>query len=251
MIAGAIFLFQNIVAVVIAYLLSHAVLNLVVFSRISREIRGEPDQYDNGLINYGKHLTATGILVKIAKSLDHLLIVYFLGFQEVAVFAIAQVVPSAVKGSFKQLSSLTLPKFTATKPADMYKKLRLKLLQLLAIGGVTTGALMLVLPFLIPAVYSAKYAHSVLPAEILAISVLLSPLRNVLISALTSHRRIKELYYLRSVIPLFRIALLALLIPILGVTGAALSILLPRLTGTVYAWHAVKKMAREEQPVIM
>ena len=251
MVSGSIFLFGDIVAVVTAYLLSHAILNLAIFTRITREIRGEPDQVDSGLIKYGKQLTATTILMKVAKSLDHLFIASFLGFQAVAVFAIAQAVPNAAKGSFKQISSLTLPKFTAAKTADMYKKLRFKLLQLLAIGGIATVALMIALPFFIPAVYSAKYAHSVLPAEILAISVILSPLSEVLLSALTSHKRVRELYYLRTLVPVTRIALLVLLIPFLGVTGAALSIVLSQLMGTMYAWQAVKKMAREEQAIIV
>jgi O-antigen/teichoic acid export membrane protein len=129
----------------------------------------------------------------------------------------------------------------------VYVKLRAKLAQLLTLGAFSTLALMAILPFLIPAAYSSKYATSVLPAELLAISVLLSPLGQVLTSALVSRKRVKELYYLRTLIPGFRMAFLVLLIPSFGVLGAALSVLFSRLIGVAYAWYAVKNIAREKQ----
>jgi len=247
LVAGAIFLMGDIISVVTAYLVAIALVNIIVFLYIAREIKGEPDTDDGDLVRYGKNLTAMDIFVSVAQSLDNLLIASFLGFQEVAIFAIAQSIPEAVKGSFKQLASLTLPKFAATEAADVYKKLRVKFTQLLGVGLFAMLALIVALPFLIPAVYTTKYAASVLPAEILAISVLLSPLRQAVNSALVSQKRTKELYYLNFLTPGCRIILLLTLIPLIGVSGAALSYAIARTVGIIYAWHAVKNMARETE----
>lgn len=250
LVASAVLLFENVIAAVLAFLLAYAVLNLGVFLYIKREIQDAPDQRDDTeLISYGKHLTAMDILSSTVTELDSLLLAYFLGFQEVAIYGIARNIPGVVKGLHKQISSLTLPRLAITRTAKVHLKIRTKLGHLLVVGGIPTVVLIVVLPIFIPIVYSPKYAASTLPAVILAISIVLNPLKEVLVSALTSHKRTRELYYFKMLSPGARIVLLVLLIPLFGVLGAALSLLLARWLGVVYAWHAVKKMSLEDTAV--
>jgi|GEM_PF-6938049 O-antigen/teichoic acid export membrane protein len=250
-VAGALFCCQNnIVVVVTAYLGAQALFKLIVFLAITKlKLKEKPiAQQDNvRLIAYGKHLTAISVISKVADSLDRLLLAYFLGFQGVAIYAIAKVIPEAVKGLHKQIGSLALPRLTAAEPANVYIKIRAKLLHVLILGGITSVALMLALPFAIPIIYSAKYEPSIIPAEILSLSIFLAPLNFVLVAALTSQRKAKELYCLRLATSGTRILLLSILVPLAGVSGAALSLLLSRVVNAVYGWYALRKIASESE----
>jgi O-antigen/teichoic acid export membrane protein len=244
LVSCAIMLFQSVILAIIVYFLSYSLTNVIVYRVILREIKDEPDvEEDPGLIRYGKHLTAMVILTVVTAELDRLLISAFLGFQAVAVYAIAQGIPEGIMGFSKQIKALTMPRFAVLPVEDVFPRIRSKRIHLLGLGGLGTVALCLTLPHLIPAIYSSQYEASVLPAQILSLTVVFIPLRFTLMSALMSQRRTRELYFLNTLYPVTRMILLAALIPLLGVAGAALSELLSYIAVVAYGWFAVKRMS--------
>lgn len=241
---------HNVVLVIFAYLLAQAIVNISVYQRIRRSLpyrepRGDTHSQGSSqrdFIRYGQHLTAMRIISTVAGQLDKLLLAYFLGFQHVAIYAIATTIPEAAKGIFKQISSLVLPRLAGTPKDKVYYKIRTKVLHLFLLGIFSAAVLWIILPHLIPLVYTSKYAGAVFPAQILALSLLFVPLIQTLRSALVSHQATRQLYMFYTIVPITRTLLVISLIPLWGVTGAALSLLLSRAVQAGYLYFAVRRM---------
>jgi len=240
----------NIVLVIFAYLLAQAILNLFMYQRIRnsisyRELRGDRHSQDlsqRDLIRYGQHLTAMQTISMVAGELDKLLLAYFLDFQHVAIYAIATTIPEAVKGIFKQIPSLVLPRLANTPKDKVYFKIRTKVFHLFLLGIFLAVGLWIILPYLLPLVYTSKYAEAIFPAQILALSLIFVPLIQTLRSALVSHQATRQLYMFYTILPVIHILLLISLIPLWGVTGATLSLLLFRTLQAGYLYFAVRRM---------
>ncbi len=237
----AIFISRSVLVVVVTSLLAQSIVNVMAFPLAFRQSR-EGIKDDAGLISYGRHLTLINSLTTITLNLSRALLVSFVGFQGLAVYSIASILPDIARGFLKQIRTLTLPKLSKDDVSEVYPKIQARLVYLLLIGFISFLIVALFLPFLILYVYSAKYIDAVLPAEILSISLIFTPLSNVLASALTAQRRKGNLYLAHVVYAIIGIALLIALAPSWGVVGAATSLVAARLGSTLYAWYCVREM---------
>jgi len=248
-ISAAILLFQDAILVVVAYLLAQALANIVVYWLIIRDFppfASDQSCNDSDFLRYGGHLTLMQVISSFAQQADKLLLTYFLGFQQVAIYAIAYVIPNMLKGLFKQISTLVFPRLTVTLEEKVYAKVKAKAFHLLVVGGLGTVILLFSLPLIIPFVYTERYIASIVPAQILGLSLVFVPLIQTLRPALLAHRKTQELYKFYLIASLSRLIMFFILIPFLGLVGAALSVFLSRIVAVTYLWYAVRGMSLQQ-----
>lgn len=118
---------------------------------------------DHSLVTYGKHISLINFLGTIASQLDKILIFHYLGAIQLAIYAFATAIPEQIRGSYKNLFNLALPKYSAKegqlKSSIVDKTLRLTIM---------TVSVVLVYMILAPFIYKLffpKYIESIVYSQ--------------------------------------------------------------------------------------
>ncbi len=105
---------RNIIALFAVLLITTAFINLATHLYCRPKKAGStPKDISEKYILYAKNSSIRNAVSSIAFRADSLFIFTQLGAAELAIYSIATLVPEQIKGSFKNLSSLLLPKYSA------------------------------------------------------------------------------------------------------------------------------------------
>jgi len=229
-----IYLSRNLIVIVVAYLLSFSVLRGYFFRVVSREVTSHKS--DPGAITFGNHMTITQIPASIMGHYDKIIIALFLSFPDLAIYAIALAFSEILSPLRSIIASLIFPKLSQMDKKEAYSEVRKRWLLVAVIGGI----LIALCPYVIPFLYSQKYAASVLYAQLLIVSVVISAPVQIINKALfPSQRRIKDLYKLQISSSVVGIVLATVLVINYGLMGAVIAFMLMRAFSLVYSlWLA-------------
>ena len=225
---------QNLMFIVVAYLLSFSILRGYFFKKTSGRITGQ--EQDPEAIPFGRHLTLTQIPSIISQNYDKLIIALFLSFPELAIYSIALAFSSLLQPFSSIIAALVLPKLSQMDTKTAYAEVR-KRWYFIVIGfGVICGVLIALCPYLIPFLYSTEYTESVFYAQLLLVSSIIAAPTTIINKALLpSQKKIKDLYKLRIYSALIEIVLLTVLTLKFGLLGAVIALLVGRAFSMVYS----------------
>lgn len=141
---------------VLLFLVLLSIQNAVLLSRALR-LRSNAER-NEGLMRLGRHATLA-LMFNSLLALDVVLLEHFHKAEEVALYAVALVFPEQVKTLFSLIGQLIAPKLYATdSPAELWASFRIKFLWL-TLAFTSLGLIGFVLiPSLVPLLFSAKYA---------------------------------------------------------------------------------------------
>ena len=220
-----IYLSRNLIAIVVAYLLSFSVLRGYFFRVASREVTSHKN--DPGAITFGNHMTITQIPASIRGHYDKIIIALFLNFPDLAIYSIALAFSEILSPLSSIIASLIFPKLSQMDKKEAYSEVRKRWLLVIAGFAVIGGILIALCPYVIPFLYSQKYAASVLYAQLLIVSVVISAPVPIISKALfPSQRRIKDLYKLQISSSVVGIVLATVLVKNYGLLGAVIALML-------------------------
>lgn len=221
-----LYLTNNIVYLISAYLIANFIPNFVFFIRTKLKARLSVSEEDPGLTSYAKHLSLINVLSVVASYIDQFLAFHFLGPANLATYAFAISPPEQIKGLFKGISDLALPKFSERSEKEIKKTMWRKIIIL----TVFTLAVVAVYIILAPSFYSIffpRYVDAVFLSQIFALSMLNTP-AGLIMGALTAHKQIKKLYLFNIVNPVFQILIMAIMTPLYGLNGLVLARVIAR-----------------------
>ena len=222
---ATIFLTKNIIYIIAVYLLANLLPNLFFFIRT--KIKAKPaGEEDKEISAYGKHLSFINIFSVIASYIDQFLAFHYLGPANLATYAFATAPPEQVKGFFKGLPDLILPKFSQRPEEDLKKTMGRKIVILTIFTAGIVGIYILLAPWFYK-IFFPQYVDAVFLSQIFALSMLNTP-PALIISALTAHKKTKELYWFNALSPLFQIVILVILTPLYGLMGLVLARVIAR-----------------------
>ena len=195
------------------------------------------------LLRYGIRSHLGTITNSLNYKLDQMLISLFLPTQSLGFYVVA-VSASGVGGSLATAFRLVLFP-TAAKSKNLIESQRLIsdfLLKTFVLVSFSSIVLLILFPFVFPLIYGEAFSSSILPAQILLVAVIFSSIRDILAF---SHRALNHpLVAAKSEI----YALMAtgtgliVLLPLLGITGAALASLLAYSVACMYNLWQMKKL---------
>jgi O-antigen/teichoic acid export membrane protein len=226
---GAIFITQNILVLLAAYLLSHALTNLVshFYYRPQNSTPTPPDVFTKYL-SYAKNTSLRTIITSIAFRLDTIIIFTWLGATELAIYTIAMLIPEQIKGSVKNMATLIMPKYAQHSDITTLKKTVFKRsIQLFFIFSGIALVYVLAAPFLYTLLFP-KYETAIFYSQLTALSF---PTMIAVLpySALKSQLRERELYSYTIQNSILSIILTLLLIWLFGLIGAVMARVASRL----------------------
>lgn len=225
-IAAALFFSGNLFLILLAYFVSWTALRYL-FHRITILKFPPNTEDDHGIIEQGKHLSFIGGLSTIAANIDSLLIFHFLGAAPVALYTLATAPIDQMRGLFKNIVPLALPKLTerSIRQINILFHRRLVLLFGIGLAGAVIYAFFAPLLFtLLFPKYVAGINISIAFAFTLALQLPLSFFGAVTQSKINLYP--KSWFYWASVPQLVLIVSMLTLIPLFGLWG---------IVGSVYA----------------
>lgn len=219
LIATAVYVHDALVLVAVNFLINTS-LNFAVYIYILAKWRPN-DVSDPEMIKYGKHISYMNFFGTLANQLDKVLVFHWLGAVELAVYAFAIAIPEQVKGSYKNLFNIALPKMSSADP----KLLRASVMDKFYRLTVITVIAVLAYYFLAPYIYQLffpKYLESVWYSQIYMLGLIAVPGIALFSSYFQVERDTATLYKLTVAGNIVTIFFSAVLIYFYGITGAVI-----------------------------
>lgn len=222
----AIFLTKNVIYLVAAYLLANLIPSVFFFIKTKMKIKPTGGEKDTGITTYAKHLSLINVVSIIASYLDRFLAFHFLGPANLATYAFATAPPEQIKGLFKGLPDLALPKFSERSEEELKKTMKRKIIILTVFTIAVVGTYIVLAPWLYK-IFFPRYVDAIFLSQIFALSLLNTP-PALIAGALTAHKKIKTLYLFNIVSPVFQILIMTILTPLYGLMGLILARVIAR-----------------------
>lgn len=164
---------NNVIFIVIAYLASYSVFNIIFYKKSLSFIENEKS--DRETISYGWFLTRINFLNIISTHIDKFLVGMLIGVRELAVYTIISLVALKIRDFSKTFSILFLPKLSREKNNLQWilRKHHLKLLILFLFIFLITGAYYFGIDSVNNILFTAQYSEFNKLSRIFSVSVFL------------------------------------------------------------------------------
>lgn len=232
---AALLIGERAIALVAAYFVTNAAASLFFTWKAKQHARN--DEKDEGLFAFGAHLSVMNVIAVIADRFDSIIVFTLLGPVNLATYTFALAAPEQLKGVIKNLYGLALPKFAGRPLAEIQKTIWLKLAILTALVALVMGVYIAAAPLLFHYLFPI-YRDAVPYTQWYALSIIVTGISSVLLSALTAHKKTRELYIVNNGAPFLLIVSLIVLVPTFGIAGAVAAQMIFRvLYAAIAAWQ--------------
>jgi O-antigen/teichoic acid export membrane protein len=233
-----LFLTDSLLVILTVYFFIGALISLFLYRKATRAYKNENFNTDSGLTSYSGHLSAMDIIGTITRHLDKILIFHYLGPIPLAIYAFAIAPVEQLQGGKKILSSLILPKLSEQSFEELQKSTPRKALLLTVYALGLSGIYILLAPYFYKLLYP-QYLDSVFYSQVYSLT-LLAISGTMFNEALIAHKKKKELYLHRTIVPIVQIVLFFILLPMFGLMGLIVTHVIIRSFGGLLGYYLVK-----------
>ena len=227
-----------LIIIISVYFTSRTILRLLFF--IATNSRFKPNlKQDPKTIKFGKHLSLLGIVDVISNSLDKILLFHYLGATELAIYFFAILIPEQIKSPLKHIGILSIPKFSIRPRKEIKKTILRKILLLTALITVLVSIYIMIAPFIYQ-IFFPKYISSLSYSRIYALSIIASCFS--LGSVFRAKMMIKVIYQIKIIGPIIKISLFLIFIPLYGIWGAIIAIIIARTFNALLSLYFYRKI---------
>ncbi|MDO8565336.1 MAG: oligosaccharide flippase family protein [bacterium] len=213
---------KNEVLIVAAYFLSILATAAYFHWRTIKKYRPNHNT-DPSMIPYSKHLSAMNVVGTMAEYLDKILIFHFFGAAQLAIYSFAIAIPTQLRGFNKVFGTLIFPKASNTPIPILQNTLPRKALLMSFVAIIGVVAYFFISPYIYK-IFFPQYIESIRFSQIYALTFLVIPAM-LFNQSLLAHQRKRELYITKVTVPIIKIVMLLILLPIFGIWGAITSLL--------------------------
>ena len=239
-IIGILFLNANhLVLILAAYLIANSFLACLLYRRSLRYIENEAK--DNECQKYGYFLTTTNIVGTLAGNIDKILIGILLGAPELAIYAIAVVIPTKIKDLLKLVWAPFTPKISeqGTRMWEVVAKAKglIVPLALIVLGG--SLLYWLFIDDIIPLLFSAKYLEAGMYSKVLLLMMLLAIPTQFLGTFTVAKKKTKSIVLGYHIFPFVKLLIMSGFIYQWGIWGAIWGLNLSMLVQPLLIWAGI------------
>lgn len=234
----ALFLSKNLPVVIIVYFVVGTLVPLFCYRATLRAFRNENTKKDPGLVSYGGHLSVMEIIGSIAGYLDKILIFHYLGATQLAIYVFAIAPVEQLQGGKKILSALIMPKLSKRPFEELQKSGPRKAILLTVYALGLAGIYALLAPYFYKFFYP-QYLDAVMYSQIYSLT-LLAVSGTVFNETLSAHKKTRELYFHRIMVPALQIILFLILLPLYGLMGLVITHVIVRSFSGLSGYYFVK-----------
>ena len=164
-----ILLSDSILLIFLVYFLSQVVVTTIYY-RLVLSMYPPSNEVDENVVGYGKHLTATELIVTIAAYLDRLIIFNLLGAEELAIYSFALAPPEQIRGILKIIDVMALTRFSKRGVGEVEQTIFGKVVRFSVILLVITGGYILIAPTIYNLLFP-EYTSSIRYSQVFSLSL--------------------------------------------------------------------------------
>ncbi len=224
--------------IIAVYFVIGALVPLFLYYKTLRAYKHENKKEDPGIVLYSGHLSAMDIIGNFAHYLDKILIFHYLGAVPLAIYAFAIAPVEQLQSGKKILSTLILPKISGRSFEELQESGPRKAL-LLTIYALGLAFLWVILAPYFYRLLFPQYLDSVFYSQIYAFT-LLAISGTIFNETLIAHKKKKELYLHRTIVPIVQIVLFFILLPLYGLMGLVVTHVIMRSFSGLLGYYFVK-----------
>lgn len=212
-----VFFFDNPIIILLSYFCAGILMNVAMYRATIRKFRPN-SAVDPETLPFVKHLSLMGVLGKGAENIDKVLVFHYLGAVQLAMYAFAQTPIAQLKLLADIPVRLAIPKISERSFSELRTTLPRKTFMLVGLMFLVVLAYVIAAPFLFKILFPA-YVGAVIYTQALALSLIFTPAA-IFSSALTAHLKKRELYISQAILPILKIGLFVIMLPLYGIWGA-------------------------------
>ncbi len=189
----ALFLTKSVIVLFFLYLTANLLVLILSNFLYSPKKQEVPENIFNQYLSYAKNTSLRNVISNIAQRADTVIVFTQLGAVELAIYSIALIIPEQIKGAFKNLASLLMPKYAKHEDStQLLKSIPKRSLQFFILLLVITAGYIVLSPYVYQFIFP-KYPDAVMLSWIFALSfpamIAILP-----VSALQSQLQERKLY---------------------------------------------------------
>jgi len=237
---GVVYLTQSIFILVLAYLASHAATNFVIHMLYKPKEKVGDEKILVRYMAYAKHISLQNVIAGIAHRIDSIIVFQHLGAAELAIYAIASLLPEQIISSFKNIATLLVPKYANYENiGDIRKHVPKRSVQLFAMTVLVVIFYIMLVPYAYHLLFP-KYEEAIFLTQ-LAILALPSMVALIPMSALQSQLKQRELYHFNVQSSVILIVLTVGLTILYGLMGAVIARVVSRYFNLILAYYHLSR----------
>ncbi|OHA89497.1 MAG: hypothetical protein A3C70_01515 [Candidatus Zambryskibacteria bacterium RIFCSPHIGHO2_02_FULL_43_14] len=234
----ALLLTKSLEIIIAVYFIVGALVSLFLYQRTTHAYRNDNKKEDPDILSYSGHLSVMDTIGNIANFLDKILIFHYLGAAPLAIYAFAIAPVEQLQGGKKILSTLILPKISERPFEELQKSDPRKALLLTAYALGLAFLWVILAPYFYK-LFFPQYLDSVFYSQIYSFT-LLAISGTIFNETLIAHKKQKELYLHRTIVPIVQIALYFVLLPSFGLMGLVVTHVIIRSFASLLSYYFVK-----------
>lgn len=212
-----LFFFDNPIVILLSYFCAGILMNVALYRATIRKFR--PDSaVDPETLPFVKHLSFMGVLGKVGENIDKVLVFHYLGAAPLAMYSFAQTPIAQLKLLADIPVRVAIPKISERNFSELRTTLPRKTFMLVGLMFLAVLAYVIAAPFLFKILFPA-YVGAVIYTQALALSLIFTP-SAMFSSALTAHLKRRELYISQAILPILKIGMFVVALPLYGIWGA-------------------------------
>jgi len=237
---------NHLVLILATYFITNSSLACLLYRRSLKYI--ENDVKDNECKRYGYFLTTANIIGTLAKNIDKILIGTLLGAPELAIYAIAIIIPTRIKDVLKKVWGPFAPKLaqdeiTMGQVQQKTKKLILPL-ALIALGG--SLLYWLFIDDIMLLLFGTKYVEAGIYSKMLLLMILAS-VPNVFLGVFTIvKKKTRSIVLVYHIFPFLKLLIMSGFIYQWGILGAVWGLNLSMVVQTLLTWAGIEWLEPRE-----
>lgn len=240
----AMYFTSNIFILVSAYFLPYIfVRGISTLYSLKKFI--ENNSYDPSYLKYGHDMTWYQIITRGIASIDQMVLFHFMGPTQVAIFSIANAIPTRFQSVLRITGTLAFPKYANKTEQEIANSLPKKMLIFGA--GIFVACLFYI--FISPIffkIFFPKYLESVSYSQVLILFVL-SGMTYPFGAYLGAHKKVKENYLFAFLSFSIKALCLGILVPIYGVWGAVWGVVLSSWSTIGASFYLIYRIKDKEE----
>lgn len=238
----AVYFTNNILVIISTYFLIYIIIrglvNLYIFKNYNLN-----NKIDLSYMKYGNQMSLFQIVTRGISTIDQIIVFNVVGAVALAIFSIANAIPTRIQSVLRVTGSLAYPKFADKDEKTIAKTLPLKMFYfgvLILIGCIVYVAIS---PIFFK-IFFPKYLDSVAYTQVLIFYVM-SGVTYPFGAFLLMNRRIKDQFTVAILNIIVKIICLVVLVPLYGIWGAVWSVVASSWANIFMAYYILWKVARK------
>lgn len=245
---AAALLSDNVVFLIAVYSLFRIIPNFYFYlktvSIFKPQSLSQPEKKE--IFRFARHLSLVHILSILAQHLDKIVVFHYLGAVQLAVYGIAVSIPERIRGYFKSIETIMLPKISGKTVEEIKAVFYKRIWQGVLLGSIVSLAYILAAPVIFKIFFPA-YLESVPYSQIFSLVLIFIIPATYFSNIVKGHKMIKVIYASSMGANILKIVLYITLGRLWGIWGVIAANLSLYFFGTIYnfiLWEIEMKRRR-------